>query len=444
MQPPFIKDLLKKPPQIYRDALEVEVNQSDFNNIFFSPYLFIPKKAERQLRRHVSKSILKEIDANINIAIEKCLYVLSNLSSTYFAKDKSDRYKALSSEILHAQTYNSKSNFLYKKIINILIKSEIIEVLKNDSGAETYQSGVKSKKYRLTDAYIKGITRYELKEKIVIERKRNLFFDLLNKAESNPIANHLLSTYGSLSLPSKEQVLQRGLELVNNCYKNKKGKRLIKLGKKSRSKIDTSKFSILEDSIELFDYLTTDGLMIPIVSENAGGRVYDSLNLLPSWIREMILIDNEEPAEVDCVALHPNIALSIYSETEKEHINHTIVADYLNIPLIDAKIEHLSFFNKPYNTMLKSPLFRYYESNHKNMLQNLYYDKQDNGYKSTSKRLFESEVGIMTTAIKELQNKGINVLYCFDALICKRSDKQIVVEALNKALKNYKINTIAK
>jgi hypothetical protein len=42
--------------------------------------------------------MLKAIDSDVNIAVEKCLVFLANLASTYFTDDK---WKSLTSTILH-------------------------------------------------------------------------------------------------------------------------------------------------------------------------------------------------------------------------------------------------------------------------------------------------------------------------------------------------------
>ena len=49
--------------------------------------ILVPKKAETNLRRHVPKDLLREINPDINIAVEKCLLLLSNLASTYYVED---------------------------------------------------------------------------------------------------------------------------------------------------------------------------------------------------------------------------------------------------------------------------------------------------------------------------------------------------------------------
>ncbi|MFH6963704.1 hypothetical protein ACHRVK_15645 [Flavobacterium plurextorum] len=79
--------------------------------------ILIPKKAQYNLSKYVSKALLKEVDSNIGIAVEKCLVFLSNLASTYYTDSK---WKALNATILHEQTKNADNTYIYTKIIDAL------------------------------------------------------------------------------------------------------------------------------------------------------------------------------------------------------------------------------------------------------------------------------------------------------------------------------------
>ena len=54
--------------------------------------------------------------------------------------------------------------------------------------------------------------------------------------------------------------------------------------------------------------------MLPIVSSNkiAGGRISDSITLMPSWIRKLIKINGRYINQIDFTCLHPNLAVQIY------------------------------------------------------------------------------------------------------------------------------------
>ena len=67
---------------------------------------------------------------------------------------------------------------------------------------------------------------------------------------------------------------------------------------------------------------------------------------------------------------------------------------------------------------MESPLFGYYSKHEPDMLQQIYNDKKEHGYKITSKKMFKLEVEIMTEVIKYLNSVGVYVLYVYDALLC--------------------------
>ncbi|PKG42565.1 hypothetical protein [Psychroflexus sp. MES1-P1E] len=152
----------------------------------------------------------------------------------------------------------------------------------------------------------------------------------------------------------------------------------------------------MEDYLSIFDYLTKD-YFIPIISGNAEGRVYTSLNLLPSLIKAELQL-----MEVDISCLHLNLANKIYGGTGKD-ITHDIVAEYLGIDRKEAKKEHLSFFNKDFLGMNHSPLFKYYQNMEPIMLDNILNEKKEKGYKETSLKLFTLETKIMTEVLLQLK-----------------------------------------
>lgn len=127
--------------------------------------ILIPKKAEHNLREYVSKAMLKTIDSDIKIAVEKCLVFLSNLASTYYTDSK---WKPLNAILLHEQCKNVNNTFIYAKIIHVLKtgtnKGSFVEV------DGSYQVGSQSKKFRLSDIYLKaGLVEYMIKIWVLYE-----------------------------------------------------------------------------------------------------------------------------------------------------------------------------------------------------------------------------------------------------------------------------------
>ena len=403
--------------------------------------ILIPKKSETNLRKYVSKAQLKEIDTDINIAVEKCLLVLSNLASTYYTED---RWKRLSSEILHEQTKNKDNTFIYKKIIEVLkTGTSTGAMLEVD---ESYSKGGYSKGYRIPDSYLKpGLTEYFIKDSGIIQNRNKIYYRLINEAQENPICHNLMKLYQRIVLPTSNELLVIGKKLVKERYTTKKGKILTMRNKHDNSYwIDADNRSFVEDNIKLFEYLTNRGFMIPTAGgEKSGGRVVDSFTLMPAWIRNEITVGSKKLVECDFRALHPNIAMHLYNG-KHEFLTHEEIAKITGIDLKEVKIEHLSFFNKDWNGMMASPLFGYYSKYEPDMLQQIYNDKKANGYKITSKKMFAVEVQIMTDVIKYLNSVGVSVLYVYDALMCEEKDKTLVVETMNRIILEHGVKTCVK
>lgn len=431
--------------------LETDYNGLDNEGLsllkFNSDRLTIPKKVEYLLRKYVSIKKLNMVDSDKNIAIEKCLIFLDNLSPTYYSDCK---WKPLSSKLLHAQTRKLNDNtFIYKNIINLLkegtSKGSIIEVLSTITGAELFTKGKSSKAYKISETYIKPrLTTYLLTTDYLIQRRRAIFFKNLSKAANNNIGRNLINIYGRLTLPSEEKLLELGKQLCKKGKTTKKGKMLTMRNRHSDDYwTDSENRSYIEDNIELFSYLTTDGFIVPnIGSLSSGGRVVDSFTLMPSWIRNTILIDGEETVEIDYKCLHPNIAVYIYGGN-KAYITHKIVSESLGIDIKTVKIEHLSFFNKQIWQLKESQLYDYYIKNEQFMVENLIRDKTINGYKETSMKMFKIETEIMSEVIKRLNVLGIYVLYVYDALLSKKSDRQTVKKIMNEVVLEKNIYTLA-
>lgn len=416
--------------------------------------IIIPKKALLNLTRHTPKNLLDSIDSNREIAVEKCLVVLSNLSSTVYAEN---RWKKLSSQILHQQTKNGNDNtYVYKSILNALKygtenKGAMIDVFKNDFGTESYQNGKESKSYRLTDTYFKaGLTEYILKDEDLIAKRNKSFYEQYKLANDNVISANLIELYPRISLPSREEIILEAKKLISHKnpitgqqgYKNKKGKNLTFLNKHSKEYFkDADSRCFVEDSTQLFTFLTSRGFMIPIIGDKkSGGRVVDSFTLMPSWIRELVKIDGERVVECDFKALHPNIAMKIYGGTKK-HLNHQQVAQESGVVLQKVKIEHLSFFNKEVRDMKRSELYSYYQSSEQDMIKRLEVDKRRYGHKITSMKMFDIEVQIMTECIRRLNAMGVYVGYVYDALFCKESDSEKVTKIMNDVVVEFGVYT---
>lgn len=429
------------------DTEDIQILQNDHNLAELALQfpnvnsLLIPKKSEYNLRKYAPKSMLRAIDSNVDVAVEKCLVFLSNLSSTYYTDDK---WKSLNTKILHPQLKSADNTYIYTRVIDVLLlgtsKGAFIEV--NNS----YQKNGYSKKYRLTDTYLKaGLVEYTIKDAGIVLNQNKLFYKQLNEAMEHPICSNLVKMYPKIELPTSKELLVIGKRLAKDGHRTKKGKILtMRNNHKNDYWKDSDNRSFVEDNIKLFEFLTNRGFMIPSVGdEKSGGRVVDSFTLMPAWIREQITVNGIKLTECDYTALHPNIAIKLYNGNLR-YLTHQNVAERTGIDVKSIKIEHLSFFNKQWLAMLKSPLFAFYSKHEADMLSRIYNDKKNHGYKVTSAKMFSVEVVIMTDVIKYLNSIGINVLYVYDALLCEAKDKAIIVETMNRIIQEHGVFTCVK
>ncbi|SCY36571.1 hypothetical protein SAMN05192588_2504 [Nonlabens sp. Hel1_33_55] len=245
------------------------------------------------IKRHISrlpKKVLKKIDKNINLAIEKCLILSSALTYTVFYEEH-EQWKSLSSKVMNQQFRKGNDNtYVYKHVINALLYSTkktepVIECLKNKEGRDSYLQNNYSKLYRLhISRKTNRLSTYKLKFYKNIEQRRNHFLKDLSAATDNVICKNLIHTYAKISLPNEIEIEAQGKVLEKQKHRNKKGKLLTRLkGKSKEYYSNQEERSFVEDNIKQFNYLTKLGYIIPkIGSSKSGGRVVDSFNLMPS------------------------------------------------------------------------------------------------------------------------------------------------------------------
>lgn len=311
---------------------------------------------------------------------------------------------------------------VYTKVIKLLVEMEAITLVSN-----YYADAHQSRSYQLSSKLAKHVelAAYEAVTTSAVRLLTRGYNNVLDAAKANVIGQSILQSYDNAILPKLEDVQARGQELILAKY-CKKGKVMNK--------------SRLACHIKIFKYLVEAGLLLPKISHaNAGGRVTSSFTLLPSWIRSMITFDAGQLVECDYSSLHPNIALSVYGHGGKT--SHDEVASYLNISRAEAKIEHLSFFNKRIVDMKRSPLWKFYSEQHPVMMHAIINEKSKGGHKVTCSTLFSTEVALMTKAAEILANEQITVLYVYDALYASVSSSVRVAEVMNHVAITMNIQT---
>lgn len=401
-------------------------------------FLFIPKKAHKKLKE-IKDEEFKRIHNNSNTARELCLYFLSLLTSTIYENEFDRQGKHLNSSILQKMfrpnNSKNKDNSIYARIIELLERHSFIYV------DRSYAVGAYSRKYFLNEDYRTGHAKYRLKTPTVKAIVYRNILEQLAKAQVNPIARNLLTLYPRLELPTIECLLEKGKALTKSDFKTKKGKKLTMRYRKPNSYwSDSSERAFVEDHIARYDYYTSSGFMIPIIGGEHCPRVYDSLSLLPSWIRNEIKYDGKPLYEADYKCLHPNLIMTIYKGSTK-YLTHSGVERITGVE--DVKIKHLSLFNLEQSHFKGSKLYHFYKNIEPEVTSNVLRDKDNHGYKITSKLLFTLEAELMTKVIEKLNAKGIYVPYIYDALLTTRANSKEVVKIMNETALELNIYTVA-
>ncbi|WP_035643553.1 hypothetical protein [Flavobacterium sp. ASV13] len=435
-------------------AIKAYYEYDNYSNIYAQIPLFfedvnvikIPKKVEVAVK-HIPNKLLQEIHSDTSVARELCLLFIMHLNSTYFTiidGTNPDGWKALSAKYL--RDFFTLNSGLYLKIIDALeYKIKTGSILECDG---IYIVGEKSYKYRLGEAYIgKGFTSYEVKTEKAIALLNNFYINKIRDANHNIICKNLIKFYSKVTLPTEQEILREADRLIKSKYITKKGKKLTKLNNQSKNYFkNPENRSFVEDAVLIFKYLTDNGLMIPrIGGEASGGRAVDSFTLMPSWIRNLVKVNGKPFKECDFNCLHPNISMTLYGGN-KRFLNHADLVEELKIPLEIIKIEHLSFFNKEIWQMKKSPLYEYYNNYEPIMLKRIIKEKcnNKNKHKITSRRLFATEVNIMTDVIKQLNLNNIYVGYVYDALFFDQKHGEYIKEIMDEVVQKHGIYTVAK
>lgn len=403
--------------------------------------IYIPNKVERIIDRVIPTKLRKAIHPDVAVAKEFCLLFLSKLNSTYFdVKDGGDGWKNLNSKYL--RQYFSTAPSTYKRIIEALeFEHNMGSILICDYKSEI---GKKSYSFRLGDDYIaNGLKPYLLASNEARILYNNDRIRMLKKATDNPICKNLLEFYKYIQLPTLEEIETEARRLINLGYTKKSKVLKFRHNHGDLYFENLKEIAFVEDAIDIYNYLTKGGLLIPQpTTEIAGYRVVDSFTLMPSWIRKLVRYKGKPIVESDYSALHPNIAIALYGG-KTSFLTHQHIAEQLGVNEKEIKIEHLSFFNKKIWQMKKSPLYKYYLENEPTMLNNIVTEKQK-GYKITSIKMFKKEVELMTSVIEQLNAKGIYVGYVYDALMCSPDDSLEVAKVMNETAIKMGVKTTAK
>ena len=411
----------------------------------------IPKNSLRLVNR-LPAITLKKINKNTVIAKERIFIFLNEFHHGHLLHQANDlKFEAIDihSKILirifGSRKYKIALEILYDN--NILVRPESV----------SYKVGVFSNSYLLANSMIeKPFIKYLLTSETLRKSEVNLSRAQRRIIMKNPIArSYVLASFNTI-LPTEDELLAYAASKISQGYANKgkllswekdRRKNEIKVEKMIEQgvpKEDLPRFTYVEDGIRRFKSLTEDKFMLPKIGGlKSGGRVTTSFTLMPKWIRTTLRLKNSKIVGVDYSALHPNIASALWGTGEV--VTHQEVADYLGIPVLDAKIEHLKFFNTTVVGMEKMTVHKYYEDKQPQLLINVKATKEET-YKRTSSIMFKAEVELMTAVILKLEDLGLSdsIIYVYDEIMTTLENAKKVQKVMMEVARDKNYNLIAK
>lgn len=414
--------------------------------------------------------------------IDMIMLFLSLLVNYYDTDNDKPAYKYLNANWMNTEIFGKH----YTSIIRLLMSEDLSKhgaVVTCDGkwrkGRGKKKANAKNLGYALTEHF--GGYKYR-KYTLCTEKyqriHRTMQCESLQKGMEHVIASNLIDMYcsGRVALPDVETIHNEAVRLHKTFNKTTgekyRGKYCVylEISNRSRSYYSTDEYRILDDNIDLFNLLTEQGTkyLIPIIGKSHCPRVYDSVSMMPAWIRKLIMIDGKLCKSSDYSAVHIHIAMKHYNTNgEYDKIKdgedlHQLIADIAGLGREDAKKLDLTTLNTYLDAMtveIKSHWSEERKQRQENMravitaymelfehsFLGLIDDKEElrnNSY--TSQVMFKGEVELMTKVIQILNNDyDCSVLYVYDALVCSEDDYELVVSVMNEVAKESGLKTFA-
>lgn len=382
-------------------------------------------------------------------------FILNILEKLCYTRDE-EEWIYINSDELKRITGNNNNGERYRNYINLLKlgtdKGPIIEVNESYQIGETAPNKLGyTKSYRLTKKYLNRKRILYTYNKAQKSKKYNEYGQHIRLIESeSELVQHSIKLIESLNFPTVEFLIKKMNKLVQNGLKDKRN-RLYTLTKHDKNCHN------LTDDLRNYERMLQIGLRIPKVSIEFR-RMTDSLNLLPTWIREEIKITNEdnikeEMIELDCKCLHANIVYKLlhqtgklkYKEKENDWWQNNMQGDiytkllkYTKMNRIEIKKECLSFFNNKNHLCKHYKIYELFNTHAPTFISSMENVKRTN-HKTMCKMLFDEEVTIMEKVIQQLEKLNIKVITIHDAIVCAKSNQHIVKHFMNEILKQQNI-----
>lgn len=306
-----------------------------------------------------------------------------------------------------------------------------------------------SRSYYFTSKFLEvtAIREYKLKCKKSINLVAKLRLkaeNKLHKYDRNGIKQLIDSTM--LTLPTKEQLIVVAKKMVQQNKCNKKGKLYRFANKKSKLQLKKI-YRYVEHDIAMYQYAVANA----ILKITKGGRVSYSLNRIPKWIRNEILINDTQTVELDATAMQPSLFTAFWASTTTTTttaVNYTSIADSMGIVNTKKtarnkiKSQFIQWLHQDLSEMYKYKIDNYLTEHYPSQTAKIKQDKKAKGAKYVSYKLLELESSLFDEISKEFVKQKIQAIYVYDAMIVPIIQQVQAMEIMQYTFKKYSVNSV--
>ncbi len=310
--------------------------------------------------------------------------------------------------------------------------------------------------YRLAPKY-----RKRLKKKVDLKKPMYDMFSAYQKQnlldiQKNDIGRSMINATMHAVFPTVEHVLTLAQSLIGTD--NNKGQ-MYGDGEWYKKEFNCDDKTLENDKLvvdinkitDKYENMMEEGLRVPTQSTSAY-RVTDSVCIMPKFIRNEVLLEEEEMIEVDVTALHPNIMAYVLKReipSERKIIEeylegdvHSKMAEYLGVDRKTVKTNFLSYFNDRNANLKKYEVNKFFEEKLPKSLRWIRNYKRAN-HKRMSKLLFKNETILMENIVREIHKNDLKCFSVYDAIYVPKSKGEQAYNIVNEVIKASGLNTDA-
>lgn len=323
-----------------------------------------------------------------------------------------------------------------------------------------------------------------------------------NYMSDDDLSRYILASFPHLTLPSLKQVEEMAVRLNGSLLKTSSGiRRAVYLHEDHKGEAywverdaraltkGKPRIRFLDSDIAAYENMLHNGITLPHTSPKCP-RVFNGITSMRAWIRNLILVDDEETVSLDYKALHPNLMYKILKDrlpmaerrfyedelaydpvTDKRGDVHSGCARYIVAHAKDRDLEashpklaimarkavkdgdlssirtavkrdHLAYFNTHHYLMGSMAVDYVYSKAMPTFVEEVKRLKRgSDGHYATSSVLFHHEVELMRVVAKKLHLAGIYGIYAYDCIAVAKSRAAEARELMQETARHYGVDT---